>query len=262
MTLRYVEEFEYYNPNTREVYEDDIPEGQPYCARAVKYRDVEYEVVALVDVPHALGYRYYGDDQFVLNDQTFIRDTGTSSVMLYTFDMEGQAGNEAMESFLADYMENQNPQYDYESRATYAAEFESFRSMFLLLGGALSFIVGLAGILIFFNAILTGILTRRREFAVLQSIGMTGRQLKKMLVYEGLYALGAVVLSLLLTTVTGPLTASVLGNMFWFFDYHFTVTPILLLAPVFALPGWLVPLAVYRSVSRLTIVERLREAEA
>ena len=67
---------------------------------------------------------------------------------------------------------------------------------------------------------------------------------------------------LLLTTVTGPLTASVLGNMFWFFDYHFTVTPISLLAPVFALPGWLVPLAVYRSVSRLTIVERLREAEA
>lgn len=40
------------------------------------------------------------------------------------------------------------------------------------------------------------------------------------------------------------------------------MTPILLLAPVFALPGWLVPLAVYRSVSRLTIVERLREAEA
>ncbi len=258
MTLRYVEEFEYYNPNTREVYEDDIPEGQPYCARAVKYRDVEYEVVALVDVPHALGYRYYGDDQFVLNDQTFIRDTGTSSVMLYTFDMEGQAGNEAMESFLADYTENQNPQYDYESRATYAAEFESFRSMFLLLGGALSFIVGLAGILIFFNAILTGILTRRREFAVLQSIGMTGRQLKKMLVYEGLYALGAV------APHDRHGTADGLGAWEYVlvFDYHFTVTPILLLAPVFALPGWLVPLAVYRSVSRLTIVERLREAEA
>ncbi len=262
ITLRYVEEFECYNPDTGEIYEGDIPEGQLWQARTVKYRDVEYEVVALVDVPHALSYRYYGQDTFVLNDQTFIQDTGTNSVMLYTFDMEDEAKNKTMESFLADYTELENPQYDYESRSTYAAEFESFRSMFLLLGGALSFIVGLVGILNFFNAILTGILTRRREFAVLQSIGMTGRQLKTMLVYEGLmYALGAVMLSLLLATGMGPLMGTVLEKMFWFFDYHFTVTPIVLLAPVFALLGTLVPLAVYRSVSRFTIVERLREAE-
>ena len=45
-----------------------------------------------------------------------------------------------MESFLADYTENVNPELDYESKATYAGAFESMRSMFLLLGGALSFI--------------------------------------------------------------------------------------------------------------------------
>ena len=85
-----------------------------------------------------------------------------------------------------------NPQFDYESKALYAAEFEGMRSMFQLCGGALSFIVGLVGVLNFFNAILTGIIARKREFAVLQSIGMTGKQLKTMLVYGGLlYALGA-----------------------------------------------------------------------
>ena len=53
--------------------------------------------------------------------------------------------------------------------------------------------MGLVGVLNFFNAVLTGIITRRREFAVLQSIGMTGGQLKKMLVLEGLlYTLAAV----------------------------------------------------------------------
>ena len=62
-----------------------------------------------------------------------------------------------------DYTENVNPQFDYESKATYAAEFEGMRSMFLLLGGALSFIVGLVGVLNFFNAILTGIIARKRE---------------------------------------------------------------------------------------------------
>ncbi len=134
--------------------------------------------------------------------------------------------------------------------------------MFLMLGGAMSFIVGLVGILNFFNAILTGILARKREFAVLQSIGMTGRQLKTMLVYEGLlYALGAVLVSLAVSLVLGPVGASAVGNLFWFFTYRFTVAPILVVAPLFVLLGTLVPLAVYRCVARHTIVERLREAE-
>ena len=73
------------------------------------------------------------------------------------------------------------------------------RAMFLLLGGALSFIVGLVGVLNFFNAVLTGIIARRRELAVLQAVGMTARQQRAMLVWEGLlYALGAAGLALLL----------------------------------------------------------------
>ena len=35
--------------------------------------------------------------------------------------------------------------------------------------------------------VLTSIITRRKELAMLQSIGMTGKQLKKMLSFEGLY---------------------------------------------------------------------------
>ena len=264
VTLRYVEEFEYYNPNTGEVYGplENVPAGANYVSRAVKYRDVEYEVAARVVVPRALSYRYYGADEFIMNDQTFLQDTGTDSVMYYAFDTTDEA-NAGMETFLQDYTENVNPQFDYESKATYAAEFEGMRAMFLMLGGALSFIVGLVGVLNFFNAILTGITVRKREFAVLQSIGMTGKQLKTMLVYEGLlYALGAVVISLVLAVVLSPLAFRAVGNLFWFFTYRFTISPILIVAPIFALLGILVPLAVYRSVAKSTIVERLREAEA
>ena len=264
VTLRYVEEFEYYNPNTGEVYGplENVPAGANYVSRAVKYRDVEYEVAALVVVPSALSYRYDGADEVIMNDQTFLQDTGTDSVMYYAVVTTDEA-NAGMETFLQDYTENVNPQFDYESKATYAAEFEGMRAMFLMLGGALSFIVGLVGVLNFFNAILTGITVRKREFAVLQSIGMTGKQLKTMLVYEGLlYALGAVVISLVLAVVLSPLAFRAVGNLFWFFTYRFTISPILIVAPIFALLGILVPLAVYRSVAKSTIVERLREAEA
>lgn len=262
VTLRYVDQVEYYNQFTGEIYEDGIPETGPYRVRTVAYHEVDYIVAARVTLPSALSYRYYGSDEFILNDQTFIRDTGTDAVMLYAFDMESDGANDAMEAFLADYTGSQNAQYDYESKATYVEEFESFRSMFLMLGGALSFIVGLVGVLNFFNAILTGIISRRREFAMLQSVGMTGRQLKTMLVCEGLfYALGAIVFALVLFALTGPLAADVLGGMFWFFTYRFTVSAILVLSPLFALLGCVLPLVVYRSVAKRTIVERLREIE-
>ena len=122
--------------------------------------------------------------------------------------------------------------------------------------------VGLVGVLNFFNAVLTGIITRRREFAVLQSIGMTGGQLKKMLVLEGLlYTLAAVLASLLLTVVMGPLLGTAVNSLFWFFTYRFTLAPILLIFPIFVVLGLVIPLLTYRSIARHTVVERLREAE-
>lgn len=194
-----------------------------------------------------------------MNDQTFIRDTGTDSVMYYAFDTTSEA-NAAMEEFLADYTENANPQFDYESKATYAGEFESTRSMFLLLGGALSFIVGLVGVLNFFNAILTGITARRRELAVLQSIGMTARQLRTMLALEGLlYTLGAALLALVLIVVTAPFVGPALNGLIWFFTYHFTIWPIAVVLPLFGALGVLIPVLSCRAAQRFSVVERLRQ---
>ena len=261
VTIRYVEEFEYYNPVTGEVYGpwENVPEGVPYTDRAVKYRDVDYTVAALVTVPFALSYRYYGADEFIMGAETFLRDTETSSVMYYAFDTTKEA-NAAMESFLADYTENVNPQFDYESKTTYAEEFESVRSMYLLLGGALSFIVGLVGVLNFFNAILTGITARRRELAVLQSIGMTGRQLRTMLALEGLlYTVGAALLALALIVVTAPVLGPALNGLIWFFTYRFTVWPIAVVLPLFGVLGILIPVLSCRAAQRYSVVERLRQ---
>ena len=261
VTIRYVEETEYYNPDTGEVYGpwENVPEGANYVDRAVKYRDVDYTVAALVTVPSALSYRYYGADEFVMGAETFLRDTETDSVMYYAFDTTEES-NAAMEAFLKDYTENVNPQFDYESKATYAGEFESTRSMFLLLGGALSFIVGLVGVLNFFNAILTGITARRRELAVLQSIGMTGRQLRTMLALEGLlYTVGATLLALALIVVTAPFVGPGLNGLIWFFTYRFTIWPIAVVLPLFGALGILIPVLNCRAAQRYSVVERLRQ---
>lgn len=264
VTLRYIETVEYLDAETGKVIPQDevdavYESGRNILTRAKTYHDETYTVAALVAVPSGLSYRYFGADEFVMNSETFRQDTGTDCILYYAFDVQDGADAD-MEAFLADYTTNVAPELDYASRATYSAEFYSFRNMFFTLGGVLSFIIGLVGVLNFFNAILTGIIARRHELAVLQSIGMTGRQMQRMLVYEGLlYMLCTIVLSLVLTLAFAPLAGTVVEKTFWFFTYRFTVLPILLVLPVFALLGIAIPAWSSRAAQRYSVVERLRQ---
>lgn len=270
--IRYAEDIEYYNPETGEIYPDreTIRGDQPYRTRPVGGRLVEYEVAAVVELPPEFGYRYYVSGEYLMNADTFKEHSGMDSVMYYAFDVEkpedgvsmdgGEGFESHMESFLVDYTANVEPQYDYESKALFEAEFQSMRKMYVICGGVLSFIVGLVGVLNFVNVIVTGVLSRKRELAVLQSVGMTGRQLKSMLILEGqYYELGAVAAAFLLTLVSAPLVSRVMNGMVWFFTYHFTVMPIIIVAPVFALLGAAIPLVAYRFLAKRSVVERLRD---
>ena len=265
VTIRYIDRFEVVEPETMLPYENPeaaISSGLPYLDRSAEYTDMEYKVCALVEIPTNISMRRAGTDQYLLGAQNFLRDTGCDSIMLCIADAEDGA-EAALDAWLEDYTTNIDPSLDYESAATYAEEFVSFQRMFLLLGGALCAIVGLVGALNFFNATLTGILARRRELAMLQSIGMTGSQLKRMLILEGfLQTLGSLALSTVLWLVIFFPVTNLLEQVFWFFSPQFSVQPLTILAPIFALLGTLVPLAVYHHATKRTIVERLREAEA
>ena len=130
----------------------------------------------------------------------------------------------------------------------------------MLLGGAMSFIVGLVGVLNFFNAIVTGITARRRELAMLQSIGMTARQLRKMLMIEGLlYTFGAALAALVLILLTAPWVGPVWNGLIWFFTYRFTLWPFALILPIFAVLGMVIPVLSGWAAECYSVVERLRQ---
>lgn len=263
VTLYYVDSFEYVDPDTGEVYASttDVPED--VWDRVVRnpkdYRTITYTVTAVVAVPTSLSYRYYGNDEFILGADTFKQDTGTDSIMYYAFNTDDDA-TAAMEDFLKDYTTNVDPNYDYESKSTYIEQFEGTRNMFAMTGGALSLIVALVGVLNFLNAILTGIAARRREFAMLQSIGMTSKQLRRMLIIEGLlYTMGALLLALVLTLLMTPVMSQAVSSMFWFFSFKPTYWPILAMLPIFVIIGTVLPLLSGRLMSRHSIVDRLRQ---
>ena len=264
VTLHYVYEMEFLDMETGDpVTIEEIENGydRGVAMNEVRAEDITYEVAACVTIKHAMSYRYAGSAAFVLNAQVFQRDSQTSDIMTYLFNTTPET-NETMQAYLEHYTNKGNPNLDFESKQAYVHNFERFRSTFLLMGGSLSFVVGLVGVLNFFNAVLTSIHSRRREFAMLQSIGMTGEQLKRMLICEGLvYAAAAVFVSLVCSFLMVPAFHGVLGSIFWFFTYRFTILPVLLVIPIFSLFGVLLPLISYRRAVKMTIVERLREGE-
>ena len=227
--------------------------------------DVYYTVCALVDVPYSMSSRFYTMGyQGVLSVDALRRDAGDDQVlpMLYLFDTPDEAAETAAESYLAQLTDSPESPLMYESRATHRAHFREFQMTFVILGGLLCAIIGIVGILNFFNAVMTAILARSREFAVLQSVGMTGRQLEEMLLWEGLlYTLGSGLIAGVLSAAINPLAGQLLERAYWFYSYHYTIMPVLAMLPVFIVLGCAIPAVMYRQAVRQSIVERLRSLD-
>ncbi|MDE6624739.1 MAG: ABC transporter permease, partial [Lachnospiraceae bacterium] len=266
ITIRYGDKMVFYGLESGEIYEkkEDVPwEGEEaFYYRAMEWHDIEYEVAALVTVPAQMSLGYYGyTGRFLLDAESFIAETGVDDPIYYLCNME-ESCVDKMEAFLSDYTENAAKDVYYDSRQQQINDFNDFYRMFLVTGISISFIIGLVGVLNFLNSIVTGILARRREFAVLQSVGMTGTQLKGMLITEGLcYAVGSVFVALLIFTAGSPVVSAGIQEIFPFMKYHFTIMPIFVILPFFVMIGILVPLVSYRMAVKKSVVERLRETE-
>ena len=224
--------------------------------------DVTYTVCALVDVPYNMSSRFYTMGyEAILSADALYRDAGEDNVfpMLYLFDTPSPEAEAAAESYLAQLTSDPDSPLMYESKATHRAYFREFRMTFVILGGLLCAIIGVVSILNFFNAMMTAILARSREFAVLQAVGMTGRQLETMLLWEGLlYTLGSGLIAGLLSAAINPLAGRLLESAYWFYSYHYTIAPVLAMLPAFILLGCAIPAAMYRQAVKQSIVERLR----
>lgn len=115
------------------------------------------------------------------------------------------------------------------------------------------------GLLNFINVIFTNIYARQKELAALESIGMTPKQLKTVLILEGLYY--SVITIGLLLTIGLLVSKGVFGliqNVIYFVEYGIPYGSILILFMLMLLICTIIPLIVYKSITKESIVERLR----
>lgn len=223
-----------------------------------------YEVMAVGELPYALQSQWYHSAMpvaYIMPDTEFMARYGETQPMKTIFDAEEGKGAE-ITSWMKNYCEKVNTDLDGKTKADYVAMFDNLKNVYALAGGFLSFILALIGILNFVNVTITSILSRKKELATLEAIGMTGQQQKKMLQFEGLlYA----VLTLLVTCTVGMAVGYVIVNavagQMAIFTWHFRILPVLLCTPVLLLISVIVPILSYKGAVKNTVVERLRIAE-
>ena len=132
----------------------------------------------------------------------------------------------------------------------------------LVLGGSISLVIALIGILNFVNVMSVSVVARKQELATLESIGMSRKQVGKMLISEGLYY---AIITLILVLSAGNLIAYGIFKLFQqqvsFAVFTYPLIPAASIILVILIICFITPERMYRSLSRETITERLRETE-
>lgn len=222
----------------------------------------EYEVMAVVEIPDSMNLRRYSANScdVVLP----LAELEPEDANVHRFAVSYQVEEEAQEAFEAAVKAytDEHTTMGYTTKESLRREFANMVTVIATIGISLAAVIALIGILNFVNVMITGILSRRREFAMLQSIGMTSTQLVKTLICEGIsYIALSGVIGFLAGSLLSFLVLRALNNVLLFFEYHFQILPFVIMMPVFLVTAVLAPVAAYRNVRKKSIVERLRESE-
>lgn len=149
-----------------------------------------------------------------------------------------------------------------QTRLTAEEEFKEFQYMYKMIGLVISLILGGIGILNLINMILTSVIARQKEFAAMRSIGMTQKQLRKLVIYEGIcYAILASVVGIALSAVLSLTLVRTLAENMWYMKYYFTLVPAAFTSAACLLLAVCISAMTDHIWNKGSIVEQLREAE-
>lgn len=194
-----------------------------------------------------------------MSEKKFKEIYETPTLYGFLFDVEEQYQQE-MENHLA-----QDTDVSYTSILTMKATVSSVKNVVLLIGGVIGAIFALVGLINFINLVMTNIITRRHEFATMQSIGMTKKQLRKMIISESFSYV-------LLAGIVGTLAAGALGMTLvkafvqngptsLMMTFQMTLLPVLIMLALFLVLAFIVPVVALRLFNNRSVVERLRVNE-
>lgn len=146
-------------------------------------------------------------------------------------------------------------------------EMEIGRQGVMLIKYSMYGVMGMIAVISFMNLIntmVTSIATRKKELGILQSIGLSDRQLTKMLAGEGMvYTAGTLLASLSVGNLFGYLIFvwAKKNHFVGLNTYHYPLMETILLSAVLILGQLGITLFISRLVRRESLIERMRSGE-
>lgn len=152
-----------------------------------------------------------------------------------------------------------SPEIQIISRFEKREEMSGYLITTKVLGMGLSAILLLIGVMNFINTMVVSVNTRKHEFAVLESIGMTKKQVRRVLRFEGCYY-WAISFGLVAILGTGIyiLLYSVFKQLVPYAVFSYPICPLLLIAGIVLVVCLIVPIWTYKSDIKDSVVERLK----
>ncbi len=225
---------------------------------------IDYTVMAVVYPlsPVSAGAGEAGRDSeftldFVLPADTF-RTLWPESTLRKLYFNVSDAGLTQAQNMLINYVRDVDSSLPMTSRETMQEQYQDETRSAAVMGNVISLVIALVGILNFVNSMVTAIVSRKKEFAMIQSIGMTKRQLCRMLVYEGLdYAAITLLASYLIGSIAVGFGVRLMVEG-GYTTFHFTLFPQVVCTPVLIMLAIIIPYLCFRNLGKQSIVERLR----
>lgn len=195
---------------------------------------------------------------FGWNEGSMLKDID-EYVMILVDTKEGKSKevSKRIEGITSNY-KNIDPPKNYED--TYEGLMKEKRSI-VMIGYVIVFVVALIGIMNFINSTLAGILSRRKEIGMLRAVGITDGEIKKILIWEGLYGVG---ISLGFGIVFGNILAAIAVYLFKNFIgatyaiYTFPILETILCIIVIVLLLVIVTKSVINKITKDSVVEQIR----
>lgn len=146
------------------------------------------------------------------------------------------------------------------SRIELAESLAEAKSSLSKLSAFLTIVLFSIGILNFINTMSANILNRQKEFAAMEAVGATRRQVRGMIVWEGFwYFASTMALALTIGSAADVLLFAAIQNSLGFGAFHYPGIPfVLYMLLALALCG-AIPAVIYQKAGTGSIVERLRE---
>ena len=241
--------------------EDSEKETQPTYSVGdmVDLNGQQYEVMAIVaDIPTITeGVNSSTQDFLSFYLPAFQSMYPDNTLRKLFFDVAEEYQPQA-EEMLIDYRDNVDKSLNYTAKSTLIEHYQEQTRANTVMGFAISLIIAFN----FINSMLTAIVSRQKEFAMIQSIGMTKRQLRSMLIDEGLYYAGS---TLLASYVLGAFAVGIGVRMMvstdWTATFHFTLLPLVICTPILIVFAILIPYICFKNLEKQSIVERLRATD-